>query len=255
MNFKLARFALLTVVNVYADDVILYEHNSRHIYDRAEIVKPMEFDDRRLTARLRDFAISQRGKHVLARLTVGPRRSDVQSALNNDLPGLRVHLPVLKTGLVPAPNVAQVLVFNGNATAYIRRNNYFKQYQLFGEQSARKWDVQSLSLTVVGFRLRTDPRGPNTAHDQLPDRVWIYAVAREIPDLTNVSAMYDLIGKQLGTITFLILRTDPFFFDFDGPLCDPFEVPGSKLSEHDFLTKPFIVCQPTAERCKVRTTH
>jgi hypothetical protein len=256
MNLISSFLVIVIASRAVAADSVFYEHKSASVVDLAMLVESNRFDESSLIERFKSFVISIGSQHKLARLTLASSRVDLQSALNNDLPGLKVHLKVLNEGIPPA-DVGQVLCFDGKATAYIRRGNLVRRHQLSGDTEARKWDIEGLSLTLEGFRLRTDPRGETTGRDALPDRVWLYATSKELPNLTTAVAAYAALAKQLAMITFLIIRTDSFFFDYDGPMRDAFAVPLPKISANEFLRKPFIVCEPANKEnpCVLHMTH
>ena len=232
-----------------------YEHVSKSVYDAARIINPSEFTSTHLLELGKSFVSRECGGRRLARLTVSTDRKHLSEATNVELPeGLPIQLLNRKFA---RPKIAQILCFAGRATALIRQGDKVKRYQLEGEGNASEWTVQGVPLKLVGFRLRGG-FSPGSRVDQvgLPARVWLYVEAQRLPELSTVEAIRDAFQAEIGAPTYLILRTDPFFSDYEGPWTDIFAVPLPIFSREVFLSSPYVTCLSLGQGgCQLRRSR
>jgi hypothetical protein len=224
-----------------------YEESSERIYDAAKLVEPSVFLEDHLRDLMRQFTSIECKNRKLSRLIVAVDQRDLANITNVNVPPIRVSLipdfvspksDLLQCEKLRRP-VAQVLCFDGNATAAVRRDGKLTRFQLAGEHDS--WDLTLLGvrLKLVGLRLHIIPS--NIPARPL-DQVWIYTRTEILPSLEKAKDMRREIEAYLGVHTTLFIRTDPFFITHEGPLCDPFEEPRSKMSKQQFLSEPYIAC-------------
>jgi len=233
-------------------DRVLYERSSAGAYDAGIVVGPEGFQPGPLLTLLRTFWASKGAHLKLSRLRVSPSERDLQITGNVDLPDmppgeiprLLALTPGYLGGAVGQPDIAEVLCVGANATALVRRAGRVVSYQIAGELDARDLPVSGMSLAIVGFRVDAvagagaDPRGA------YPGSVRIFVRMGNLPAPEKAAAARRELQVRLGTRTFLVLRTDPFFFEYGGPRTDVFEVPPPEVSAAEYLAKPSIACWP-----------
>ncbi len=259
---------MLGVLSAAPADKAQYERSSSNVYDAARVVTPKEFDTPRLLTLFREFAVAHCGRQKLARLTLAANRKDLINATNVNLPegnlkgipGLLRAEPSLLGTSIGQPVVAQLLCFGDEATAIVRRSSDVERYQISGDRDSFKLGAGRTGSTVVGFRLYVAPRNNATGPTPLPDIVHVYVKAEALPALEVAGAARRDLESRIGVMTFLTVRTDPFFFDRDGPRSDVFEIPSPKISIADFLTRPFVDCWPgngpgDKEGCGLKRSH
>jgi hypothetical protein len=208
------------------------------------------------------FVATQCTQGRLARLTVVTNLRDLINTSNVSLPEmplkgipsiLKADPSLLGSGL-DEPTVAQVLCFDGQASALVRRGGQVSKLQIDGSRDPREPMLGGLRARIVGFRLRPAP--PGTSHSAL-DILSVYLRTSALPELAAAKAARAELERRIGTKTYLILRTDPFFFDYDGPRTDIFEQTIPRVSSAEFLCKPYIVCWPGDGEsfCKLLRSH
>jgi hypothetical protein len=246
--------ALLLSGTLIAQDAS-YTKKSVHVYDTAMVITRAEFENRDLLDRFGRFVRSQCQGRQLARMIVSTKNLDLVRSTNTELPSVVGDLRTLERGLGPL-NVAQVMCFGGQATALIRRGDSIERYQIAGNRDSLKVNGLGMDLLLVGLRLHPGADISDATHT-FPDRVWLYAKTKDLPDIRRAATVHAALQRQIGIPTYLIVRTDSFFFDYDGPLCDVFEMPTPKISKSEFLARPFVVCHPDrpAQPCEVSTRH
>jgi hypothetical protein len=252
MLLALAFLHALVVRDLFPAQDFSFEQRSAHVYDVARIIATKEFRGDTLLRVFRRFVDSECGRRVLVRLTVSTNQRDLANAINTNLPNLTSNFLLLAQGL-GEPNVAQVMCFGSDASAVIRRGTTVMHYQIAGTRDTRELPVAGAHVTFVGFRLRAEPSGSSDANP-LPERLWIYGKADHLPDTDRASSIRRELERLTGVRTYLILRTDPFFFDYDGPVCDIFEHRLPKIIPEQFLRVPYVVCSPD-QTCRLLDSH
>jgi hypothetical protein len=248
---------------------MLYERSSRDVYDAAVVVGPREFVTESLLSTFRAFCATQCTHRKLARLRASTNEHDLQVtgnvSLPDMLPGGIPDLLSLNPGYlgtaIGTPDIAQVLCLGGEATALVRRGDRMASYQISGSHDSREMSVSGLNLTVVGFSFRAAPV-PSSGGERSasPDFLWVFARTKNLPSAKEADAVRRELESRIGVRSFLTLRTDPFFFDYGGPITDVFEIPPAEVSVAEFLTRPFIACWPAdspdgSGGCQLRNTH
>ena len=212
---------------------IQYQISSEKVYDAAKVLDNGAFQESKLLEIFKSFSATHCGRQPLARLTVAPSQRDLLDGLNSDLPELpRAAIPnllsadsTLLCGDRRRSTVAQVLCFGGDATALVLQNG--------------PPDVKS--------------RDPHP----LPDSLQVFLQARSLPDLESAARVRRDLEEAIGVRTTVVLRTDSFFFDYDGPRCNVFDVPTASISKEEFLARPFVMCAPGVTRrdCFLLRSH
>ncbi len=234
-----------------------YISSSSHVYDEARVLDPTKFTRSSLLEQFRSFAALECSGKSLARLILAPTQEELGKVTNvsfvlDDLTSAGVDRlvssnPSLLGQGVRRLSVAQLLCIAGESTAHLRIGGRVEQYRLSGTGDSRRWNVGQAGLTLVGFNLRSG------------GREWISAFVRTkvLPDLNSATAIREDLEHRTGVQTYLILRTDPFFWDMDGPKFDPFDVPVPRISGKEFLTRPYISCPPSdnGRPCRLETLH
>ncbi len=248
---------------------MLYERSSRDVYDAAVVVGPREFVTESLLSTFKAFCATQCTHRKLARLRVSTNEHDLQVtgnvSLPDMLPGGIPDLLSLNPGylgtVIGTPDIAQVLCLGGEATALVRRGDHIASYQISGNHDSRELSASGLNLTVVGFSFQVGPVSSSGGERSAsPGFLWVFARAKDLPSAEEAAAVRRDLESRIGVRSFLTLRTDPFFFDYGGPITDVFETPPAEVSVAEFLTRPFIACWPTDSRdgpggCQLRKTH
>ncbi len=236
---------------------VSYKRESSRVYDEGRVVEAKLFSPSTLLEQFRAFATAECSGRKLARLIVAPTQVELAKAINvsfvlDDMTSAAIEKfvlanPALLGQDVGRLNVAQVLCVGENATAMIRSGDRVEQHQISGPADSRKWSVRGTEVTFVGFSVHAGARE------------WISAFLRTLvlPDPETAAAIRDDLERRTGIRTYLILRTDPFFWDMDGPKFDAFEVPVPRISSKEFLTRPFVSCPPSDNQkpCRVETFH
>lgn len=237
-----------------------YAYASTAVYDAAKLIKLGQFEDTDLLKLFGRFVQSECRGHKLARLIVSPNRWDLTSAFNVSFPEANP-AEVIRKGLFRLhfgkPTVAQVWCFENQATVTVRRGEEITHYQLKGDRSAQELEKNGVSLMLVGANLRAGWPASNSAASERPtDTIWLYVRAMDLPKLDIAESIHEELEKETGTATFLILRTDSFFVEYDGPAWDIFAKSLPEGSATKFLDKPHIVCPPkrTGGRCLIATS-
>jgi hypothetical protein len=234
-----------------------YRHESNGIRDEARVVEPKSFTSSTLTRQFRAFVSSACSGRRLVRLIVAPTDQELGKAVNfsfflDDVTSAVIEAFVRRNpGLlgqgIGELNVAQALCVGENATALIRNRNRIEQYQLSGTNDSRRWSVGGTEVTLVGFSLHSGARE------------WISAFLRTkvLPGPDVAASIRDDLERRTGIPTYLILRTDPFFWDMDGPKFDVFEIPVPRISSSEFLRRPYLSCPPSDNKktCRLETSH
>jgi hypothetical protein len=118
--------------------------------------------------------------------------------------------------------------------------------------------MKGVNLTLIGVNVnRGKPTSSRPASGGRPtDFTWLYIRAKDILELDVAKSIHDELEKKIGVATFLILRTDSFFVEYDGPAADIFAKSLPEGSAVGFLQKPHIVCAPNATggRCLLVTS-
>jgi hypothetical protein len=219
-----------------------YEQASGQIVDAARIVPPNDFTQRNLHKIFEAFVVSECAATKLCRLIVAPTQSELAAAANSNLPSPRsAETDRPQRALL---QVAQVVSFNGNATAWIRRGTYVSTVQISGRKDAREWAVGGAAVRVVGFRVRADPSAPTNAAASPSDRVWLYAKAYSTIEPSVAIKLRRNLEQLIGMPTYLILRTDSFFSEEDGPLRDVFEDIDASNLKSSALADLSLICRP-----------
>ncbi len=80
---------------------------------------------------------------------------------------------------------------------------------------------------------------------------------RRCPILEVAASIRDGVEHRTGLPSYLILRTDPFFWDMDGPKFDVLEVSVPRVSGREFLKRPYLSCPPSDDHkpCLLKTSH
>jgi hypothetical protein len=236
--------------------------SSGRIYDARQVVRPEAFTTAQLSALFSQFASARCGQGRLARLTVTTNLQDLINTSNVSLPEMpRKGIPnILKAdpsliGIgLNEPSVAQVLCFDGQASAFVRHGGQVSEFRISGSRDPRELILGELHARIVGFRLR--PALTGTSHSA-SDVLSVYVRMSALPELVAAKAAHAELALRTGSWTVLVLRTDPFFFDYDGPRTDLFEKSIPNASSAEFLVRPYIVCWPEgkASSCKLLRSH
>ena len=225
------------------------EQSSARIYDARQVVKAQAFTPAQLSVLFAQFVSARCGQGKLARFTVSTNLRDLMNTSNVSLPEmsrkgipniLKLDPSLLGNGL-GEPSVAQVMCFDGQANALVRRSGQVSDFQIEGTRDPRELVLGDLHARLVGFRLRQAP--PNTSHSVV-DMLSVYVRTPALPELAVAKTARAELERRTGTRTYLFLRTDPFFFDADGPRTDIFERPIPSVSSAVFLRRPYITCWP-----------
>lgn len=243
-----------------------YESVSKDIYDAARTVDGRKFDESTLLRTFTGFVGAECDQRKVARLIVAPSQDDLMKAVNTELPPIRPSrlsdILAADPSLVCAGSdeirAAEVLCFDGAATACIRLGRVSRSYQLRGTRDSRELGLGGLHLRLVGFRLYAAPRRVSASNKRtLRDEVWIYASAPSLPSVEAAKVASKDLERRTGLETFLVLRTDPFFFYDRGPRCDIFAPSPPRISPEEFSAKPFITCSPnrSPDPCVLHDSH
>jgi hypothetical protein len=222
-----------------------YTHEYATIVDRAELIPNLMIDGRDTLSRLQSFVDQECPGKTLARLTVSSHDSDLLLATNPVMMPETAPAKVISAGWVRfdfgRPEVAQVWCFGGDATAFLRTKGGLIQRQLKGERSARDPVVNGETVHLIGMRVRTSS-------------VTLYCHTRELPVLEVAQSLHHALEEKIGANISLILRTDYFFYQEDGPLWDVFSDPLPTASAVGYLNRPHIECPPSRDshHCEAR---
>jgi hypothetical protein len=234
-----------------------YMRESSRVYDAARVAEPQTFTAPILLKEFKGFVGLQCANRKLARLTVAPTKEDLVKVVNK----IWFADGLTRRGIagMVVPNLgkdadelraAQVLCVGDYATAIIRNGHHVERFQLSGSQDSRAWKAQGMDLTLEGFHVRGD---------EVEGWVSAFIRAKDLPNLETAAVVRDELEHRTGVRIDMVLRTDPFFFDVDGPKFDAFEVPAPKISVDEFLSRPYISCPPSDGRrrppCRLETTH
>ncbi len=227
-----------------------YRKVSKHVYDEALLIPKESFERPHLLDLMKAFGARQCKEYSLARLTIAMSQRDLGNSLNSDLPDLLVARHLLEAGL-GSPQIAQVFCVSGAAVGVIREGSMVSTHQLSGSKDPRS--IIDGQFRIAGFRVRAES-SPEREHGPrpLPERVWVYARGA-LPDMNTAASLRRALEERLHVYVYLILRNDPFFFHYDGPVCDIFEVPGHAFVEKSYLARPSVVCEPSlgADKCRL----
>jgi hypothetical protein len=227
-----------------------YKRSSALVYDAAVLIKPSDFDAGLLRETFDRFASQECGTRKLARMIVATSERDLGDAINAILPGA-VSESQIHSAQSRNLKVAQVLCFEGRITSFVRDGRAIRRDALRGSADSRNVTVEGMPLTIIGFRLRAEslqaaPSVPNA----LPDRVWLYARAKVLPSAQLAAQIHASLQRRVGVQLYLIVRTDPYFFDFDGPICDLFETSAGESYTKALLAQPSMVCTPVGDQAR-----
>lgn len=228
-----------------------YRRECPQIYDTATVSSSGSFEAAHAIEALKRFTASECDCHTLARMIVAATDRDLGRATNSEfffpVPG-----PLLREARRASPNVAQVLCFGGRATGFLRHGRTVTQYQLRGVGDAREVTKRSVSMTLVGFRLR--PGWTTGGGPPAPNRVWLYVKVGSLPDLETAGRIRADFERQIGVQVYLVMRTDGLFFGNDGPVYDVFAGLPPETSDEEYLARPFIACMPGSDAgpCQLR---
>jgi hypothetical protein len=216
-----------------------YVHESTHLYDAAKLVRSEDFSEQRLLEAFRTFSNTNCREPGISRMTIGTNRRDLEAALATFFPGDGADpAKIIRAGGLTLkftyPEVAQAWCFDGNATAFVRRNDRVTRYQLRGKSDARGVALGTNVLTMIGFN----------AHINSPEQISVYADLLELPGLDLARRFRDELEAKTGTPAFLTLRTDPFFVEYEGPTWDLFARDLPEGSAVPFLDRPQVACPP-----------
>jgi hypothetical protein len=230
-----------------------YRQSSKPIYDEARLISPAKFRDDVLKQIFESFVSAECATRKLARLTLATSQHDLGDTTNaispHSIPSAQI-IRIQTGGL----SVAQALCFEGKATSFIRHGRIVTRTQISGTTASRDVFLEGTKLTLVGFRLRSQPPGQSEDPRPLPDRVWIYAQAAVLPNIPVAARIHQELQELTGVPTYLIVRTDPFFSDYDGPITDLFDTSSKQYSRDSYTSRPTVVCRPTASgnKCEQR---
>jgi hypothetical protein len=219
-----------------------YTRSSTAVYDAAILQK--EFREAYILETLKEFALSECRSRQLARLIVSPSVSGLKAASNVSFPEADP-VTVIRHGwfdldYLDNPDIAQVLCFDGQVTAYVRHGDRMVRSQILGDRDARELAFEGVRLTLVGIDLNVPPKSA-----RLPDTVTVYARVSELPDLVTGQAIERTLQRKIGIGTFLILRRTPFFVEAGGPGWDVFSEMLPRGSAEPFLDEPRMTCGPS----------
>jgi len=223
-----------------------YSYESVTLYDSAKLAQPGDMEGPRLLALSQNFVDQECHKpgRRLARLTLSVSRLDLSNAMNVSFPeadpaeiirdgSFRMHFR--------SPEIAQVWCLGDQATTIVRRSDSIKRHQLAGERDARELALEGVKLTLVGINLNP---GWGSVSGRALDTTWFYARTAKLPELSVARSIHRQLEESTRTNAFLVLRTDSFFVEYDGPAWDIFEQSLPEGSAAEFLGKPHIVCGP-----------
>lgn len=220
-----------------------YKVEADNVYDAAKIIERAQFGNEALLKLFNQFVTTNCRRYKLARLTVSTSETDLGKGINTNLSDIFSNLEAIRQG-VGNPEIAQVVCLRGRATARIRTGDGVLHFQLAGNEDARLLRFDGTLFTLIGFRVR--PRLPGEAVPTslaAGDRLWVYASVRALPSRLLAEKFREHLELELKTPTYLIIRTDTFFFEYDGPRFDVFgSVPPVPTS--GFLSNPYLVCRP-----------
>jgi hypothetical protein len=223
-----------------------YTHVSSIAYDGARQVQSSDFERNGLLGTFRQFAAAECKGRTLARLIAGGNSRVLASGLNVDFPEANP-AEMVRKGLFhfdfDDPEIAQVLCFDGQETAYVRLRGNVSRFQIAGERDARELVIGGVKLTLVGFNLRV-PSHDSSPEQTLPESLTLFVQADQLPDLRMAEQIHAQLETKAGTGIFLVLRTDPFFLEDDGPAWDVFAKSLPSGSAEPFLSKNRINCPP-----------
>ena len=250
-------FGALVVASLSHAQDASYKLVSTVAYDQARLIDPNMFARSILLEQFKEFVTRECSARGLARLILAPTKTDLAKAVNvhfflDDLTSAGIEKfvassPSLLGQDVSTLNVAQVLCVGGDSAVMIRNGDQVDRYQISGKTDPRKWNAQGSDFTFVGFALHAGARE------------WISAFirAKTLPDLEVAASIRDGVEHRTGLPSYLILRTDPFFWDMDGPKFDVLEVSVPRVSGREFLKRPYLSCPPSDDHkpCLLKTSH
>jgi hypothetical protein len=223
-----------------------YTYESATLYDAAKLVQRDDMDQSQLLTLSKRFVDRECRKpgRRLARLSLSASRIDFGNAMNVSFPeadpakiirdgSFRLHFG--------SPVIAQVWCLGDQATSIVRRSNGIMLQQLAGEHDARELTLAGVKLTLVSVNLNP---GWGSVSGRALDTIWFYARATRLPELSVAKLMHEQLEQNTGTNAFLVVRSDSFFVEYNGPVWDIFDESLPDGSAAGFLGKPHIVCAP-----------
>ena len=220
----------------------IYRKEVGRTIDEARVGWPRGASVAQLKFILDDFVRSDCTSRSLGRLIFGATEADLVPLRNSSI--LDLNLGMVRDWSVRFPEflgrgvsqlqVAQVVCLGGSATALIRVGTTVTRYQLTGESDTELRTVGGLSYVLQGFNLF----GPVDGH------IWgiFFIRVATLPTLDEALNMRKDLVDLVNVPIALNVRTDPFFWAYDGPRFDPFQVPVPRLSGEQFLNSPYISC-------------
>src|ERR1051326_5798379 len=234
-----------------------YVRESKGVYDEARVMPPTDFTTLRLRAQFESFVSRQCTNQKLARLVVAPTQQELAKIVNK----IWFADGVTSTGIarMMVPNLtrdtqdlraAQALCIDGNSTALVRQENRVERLQLSGSHDTRRWNIYSFDCTIVGFQIRGD---------SVDGWVSLFVRTNVLPNDQVATSIRDELQRHIGVRMDMILRTDPFFWDVDGPRFDAFDIPTPSVSVEEFMSRKFVSCPPSDDRrprpCHTEVSH
>ena len=193
-----------------------YTHESATLFDAARLIGADQSDEPHLLRLFERFADTECGGRRLARLTVSADDNDLEAALNVYFPeadptkAIRAGFVSLDVG---RPGLAQAWCLDDQATVIIKRKDGVLRHQIRGDHDARSLTLNGYAMTLVGVRLSPTIQ---------PSMVSLFAVGSDLPEVGVAESIHAAVERKVGSGTFLYLRTDPMFAQYDGPSWDIF---------------------------------
>lgn len=191
------------------------------VVDVIREVTPEEFTRHKVLAQLKAFYDASRNRpHPLERLTIASNRRTLLNLVRSDV--CSVGLPGPQS-YWEAEQGAQVLVFQGAATAFIRIDNTVERIQLStSRHSAHEFTVEGIRYRLSGFQL--------SQRDASTDLIRFWVVTEGSLTIAGakgaLSRLLELSGMKSGHA---VIRGDYFFGTVGGPYLDVLRSPTFRM--------------------------
>jgi len=227
-----------------ADDIGFLE--TTFAYDLYRTIDRDSFTEANLRPILEHFAVMQNGKHKLSRLTVHYRGMDLGPMFGNS--GNSVDPNYFDANWSRGYSAAQVVCWNGIASAYLRFGNSIKYVQISGDHDPRELRIDDRAVSVVSFRLITSNGDMDALSTRsADDSIIVYAMTQPLLTVSEADRLLAVLQNSIGTQNvILIVRTDQLFEGNGGPTFDVFHPPIPIFRRESYVTTPYVTCFPKA---------
>ena len=190
---------------------------------------------------LEDFVSLHRNKHNLSRFTVtylrGMDIAPLFGDIGEDDPSLS-YLRRYDAAWNREYSLAEVWCLRGVCSAFLKFGESIKYLQFMGDHDPREVMVDHHVVRLISFSLTVPD--PSITPDEKYQGISVFAVAEPLVTVPQAARLYTGLKSAIGTeAVVLVIKTQPFFNAYAGPLFDSFHqpIPAPRLKS------PYIVCR------------